>query len=214
MIRFVIATAFLLAALVPDLTSKPAATKPVAAPQWDMKTTEMNANMETGVFSAPNHVLLLRADGSTVNADRATGNYKAHQADLLGHVTVYDSSGTFGLRSASAAQGRGPANLTSDELHLDDGAHTYDASGNVHYKQGDTTIDAQTAHLNDLTHQMDLSGKVHVVQGDRSLDADHATYNTQSGLGQADKDVTIIMPGPSPSIATPKPITIKAPKIP
>lgn len=194
-----------------------AAAAPKAQPPalvWNLKTTQMNANMATGVFSAPNHVLLTRADGSTVDADRANGNYKQHQASLFGHVSVHDAGGTFGLRSASSAQGRGPATLVCDELDLDDAAHAYDAKGHVHYEQGDTKVDAQSAHLNDLTHQLDLAGNVHVVQGDRTLDAQKATYNTQSGLGEANNDVTIVMPAPSPSIATPKPITIKNPKIP
>ena len=207
------------AAMLLIAAAAPPKPQPSPAPQgpvWDMRTTQMHANMATGEFSAPDHVLLTRADGSTVDADRATGNYKMHQATLYGNVIVKDASGTFGLRSASAAQGRGQATLTADQVRLDDAAHTYDATGNVHYVQGDTTVDAQTAHLNDLTHQLDLSGKVHVVQGDRTLDAEHATYNTQSGLGNAltsaGGDVIITMPGPSPSIATPKPL--KAPKIP
>jgi lipopolysaccharide export system protein LptA len=202
--------------MAPAAPPKPQPSSAPQPPLWDMRTTQMHANMATGEFSAPDHVLLTRADGSTVDADRATGNYKKHQASLYGNVIVKDAGGTFGLRSASAAQGRGPATLTSDELYLDDAAHTYDAKGNVHYVQGDTTVDAQTAHLNDVTHQIDLTGKVHVVQGDRTIDADRATYNTQSGLGEAhaakDGDVIVTMPGPSPSIATPKPL--KAPKIP
>ncbi len=203
------------AAILPKGPPHPLPPRPSpGAPEWNLKTTQMNSNMLTGVFSAPEHVLLMRADGSTVNADRALGNYKLHQASLYGHVNVQDAGGTFGLRSASAVQGRGPATLTCDELHLDDAAHTYDATGSVHYVQSDTTIDADKAHLNDLTHQLDLSGKVHVVQGDRTLDADKATYNTETGQGQSEGDVTIVMPAPSPSIATPKPINIKQPKIP
>jgi len=193
---------------------KPPAPNAPHAPTWDIKTSQMNANMQTGRFSAPNHVTMLRADGSTVDADRANGNYKTHQATLYGHVTVHDAGGTFGLRSAAAVQGRGPATLTADEVALDDAAHTYDASGNVHYEQGSTTADAQSAHLNDVTHRLDLSGKVHVVEGDRTMDSDRATYDTQTGAGESDKNVTIVMPGPSPSIATPKPITIHKPKIP
>ena len=210
--RAIVIPALLLLAAVAPRT--PPRTQPKAAPTWDIKTSQMNANAATGRFSAPNHVTMLRADGSTVDADRADGNYKAHQATLYGHVTVHDAGGTFGLRSASAVQGRGPATLTADKVALDDAAHTYDASGDVHYEQGDTSADAQNAHLNDLTHVLELNGKVHVVQGDRTMDSEHATYNTQTGQGESDKDVTITMPGPSPSIATPKPLTIHKPKIP
>lgn len=217
MIRSTIAVLlFSAAAILPKAPphASPAPQPSPGGPQWNLKTVQMNANMRTGLFSAPEHVLLIRADGSTVNADRALGNYKLHQAQLYGHVNVQDAGGTLGLRSTAAVQGKGPATLTCDELHLDDGAHTYDAMGHVHYVQSDTTIDAEKAHLNDITHQLDLSGNVHVVQGDRTLDAAQATYNTVNGLGDSNGDVTIVMPAPSPSIATPKPINVKAPKIP
>jgi lipopolysaccharide assembly outer membrane protein LptD (OstA) len=182
--------------------------------EWNLQTDQLSANLATGEFSAPDHVTLTRADGSVIQADRATGNYKQRQAALYGHVSVHDASGTFGLKSAQTTQTRGPATLTSDELHLDDTAHLYDANGNVHYEQADTKADSQTAHLNDTTHQLDLTGKVHVVQADRTLDADTASYNTVSGDGTAQNNVTVTFPGITPSIATPRPIRIKGPKIP
>ncbi len=197
--------------------------QPPAAPnasakvgQWTLVTDQLHANLATGRFSAPDHVTMTRSDGSVVQADRAAGNYKQQQASLFGNVSVHDASGTFGLRSAQGTQAssRGPATLTADELHLDDKARLYDAKGDVHYTQGDTNVDAQSAHLNDTTHVLDLAGKVHVVQGDRTLDADKATYNTETGTGEADNNITFTVPGVTPSIATPKPITIKGPGIP
>jgi lipopolysaccharide assembly outer membrane protein LptD (OstA) len=181
---------------------------------WTMTTVELNANLQSGAFSAPKHVTLERPDGSTVDADRATGNYKQKQATLYGHVTVHDASGTFGLKSAQQSSSHGPATLTADQLQVNDATHIYDAAGSVHYEQGDTTADAQTAHLNDVTHELQLTGKVHVVQGDRTLDADSVVYNTRSGSGTASNNVTMTFPGVTPSIATPKPITIKGPGIP
>jgi lipopolysaccharide assembly outer membrane protein LptD (OstA) len=182
--------------------------------EWNLVTDQLNANLANGRFSAPDHVTMTRADGSTVQADRANGNYKEQQATLLGNVTVHDTSGTFGLQSAQGtqAQSRGPATLTADELQLNDKARLYDAKGNVHYVQADTDATAQSAHLNDTTHMLTLTGKVHIVQGDRTLDADSATYDTRTGLGEADNNVTVTFPGVTPSIATPKPIS--APKIP
>ncbi len=180
--------------------------------EWNLTTDQLTANLFSGAFAAPHHVTLTRADGSIIVADRATGNYKKRQANLFGHVSVHDASGTFGLRSAQSEQSRGPATLTSDQLSLDDAAHLYDAKGNVHYEQGQTNVDAQTAHLNDATHELDLSGKVHVVQADRTLDADSATYNTLSGDGEASTNVLITFPGITPTFATPKPL--KVPKIP
>jgi lipopolysaccharide assembly outer membrane protein LptD (OstA) len=199
---------------MPAPTPAPSQSSSVQIGQWNLKTDQLGVNTPSGAFSAPDHVTLTRADGSVVVADRATGNYKQRQATLYGHVSIHDASGTFGLRSAQGAQSRGPATLTADHVQLDDTTHIFDAAGNVHYEQGDTMVDAQTAHLNDVTHQLDLSGKVHIVQGNRTLDAGSATYNTQSGLGEADSNVLATFPGITPSIATPKPITIKAPKIP
>ncbi len=220
MIRLVPA-ALLIAAVASNAhpSSKPVVPAGVATKvgEWNLQTSQLSANLASGAFSAPDHVTLTRADGSVIQADRATGNYKQRQAALFGHVSVHDTSGTFGLQSAqtpNSTQPRGPATLTSDELHVDDGSHLYDASGNVHYEQGVTTVDAQTAHLNDATHQLDLNGKVHVVRADQTLDAEHASYNTLSGDGTAENNVTVQFPGVTPSIATPKPIVIKKPKIP
>ncbi len=181
---------------------------------WNMQTSQLNVNLATGRFSAPKHVNLMRADGSTITADRATGNYKQREASLYGNVVVHDNGGTFGLKSAPARQSGGPAVLTSDELALDDAAHLYDADGHVHYEQGATKVDAQKAHLNDTTHELDMTGKVHVVQADRTLDADSATYNTATGDGTAQSNVMVTFLGITPSFATPKPIRIKHPKIP
>jgi lipopolysaccharide export system protein LptA len=180
---------------------------------WTLVTTEVDANMKTGAFKAPQHVTMTRADGSIVQADKATGNYKKKQAVLTGNVSVHDASGTFGLKSASAVK-RDPATLTADTLTVDDVTHLYDAVGSVHYAQGQTTVDAEKAHLNDLTHRLDLSGKVHVVQGERTLDADTATYNTMTGDGEADGNAMMTFPGVTPSIATPKPIKLPGVKIP
>jgi len=212
MIRAVVALA-LLGAL---LAAAPAKRQTAKFGEWNLATDQLHANLLTGDFSAPDHVTMTRADGSVIVADRASGNYKKRQAGLFGHVSVHDAAGTFGLSSAQGtqAQSRGPATLTADELKIDDKARLYDANGNVHYTQGDTNVDAQTAHLNDATHVLDLSGKVHVVQGDRTLDADRATYDTRSGSGRASSNVLITFPGITPSIATPKPLKIKGPKIP
>lgn len=180
---------------------------------WNLVTQQLNANVQTGAFSAPGPVKMTRADGSTIVADRATGNYKTKQAQLFGHVRVHDQSGTFGLASASGDH-RGPALLTADELRVDDRTHLYDASGSVHYEQGTTTADARAARLNDLTHRLRLRGNVHVVQGDRVLEADTAVYDIATGQGEADGDVTMTFPGGFVTIATPKPIVIKPPRIP
>lgn len=180
---------------------------------WTIQTTETDMNLASGAFAVPHPFTMTREDGSTVNADRAVGNYKKKRATLYGHVSVHDANGTFGLHSAQPAHHE-PATLSADTLKVDDVTHLYDADGNVHYVQGQTTADAQAAHLNDVTHRLDLTGNVHVVQGERTLDADTATYNTVTGDGEADGHTMLTFPGGNPSIATPKPIIIRGPKIP
>lgn len=209
-----LAGAFALVAAAATPKAAPPANAPAAKiGEWNLKTDQLSANLQSGRFSAPDHVVLTRTDGSVVTADRATGNYRHRQATLYGHVSVHDTSGTFGLQSAQT-QSRGPATLTADQLQIDDTSHLYDANGNVHYEQAGTTADAQSAHLDDTTHELTLNGKVHVVQGDRTLDAQSVVYDTQSGSGSAKDNVTITFPGITPSIATPKPIIIKGPAVP
>jgi lipopolysaccharide assembly outer membrane protein LptD (OstA) len=183
--------------------------------EWSLQTDELIANLQTGDFSAPHHVFATRSDGSTIDADRGTGNYKKRLFNLYGNVTIHDQSGTFGgLSSAQQNASRGPSTLASDELHVDGSTKIYTAAGNVQYVQGATTADADGARLNDRLHQLDLDGHVHVVQDQRTLDAAHATYDTLSDDGVASGDVKMVFPGMiHASIATPKPIVIKNPKI-
>lgn len=194
----------------PAPSSSPAAGAQIG--QWNLVTSHVFADTVTGAFSAPDHVEMTRTDGSTVTADRASGNYKKRIVNLYGHVVMHDQSGTFGMQSTRTNE-QGPADLTADQLSFDDIQRIYDASGNVHYTQGDRRMVADHAHLNDLTHELTLDGNVHVVDGKRTLDAKHAVYNTASGLGQAVGDVTMEFPGAHIAIATPKPIVIKGPKI-
>ncbi|MFN2448297.1 MAG: LptA/OstA family protein [Candidatus Baltobacteraceae bacterium] len=206
--------ALVLAALTAAAPKPHAPAASAAVGTWNVSAAQMDANLTTGQFSVPVPLVMTRSDGSTVQGDRAVGNFKLKRIALYGNVSVHDVSGSFGLQSGQSAQGRGASTLTSDELLVNDRTRLYDARGNVHYEQGDTKVDAQTAHLNDKTHQITLDGNVHIVQGDRLLDADKAVYNTQSGEGVAQNNVRMEFPGVTPQIATPKPITIKAPKIP
>lgn len=212
--RLCAALAVVLIGAVPSPSPSPAVSPSAAAKigPWSMVTDRLNADLQTGAFSAPDRVEMTRADGSTVTADRAEGNYKQRVVNLYGDVVMHDQSGTLGMQSAHTNE-QGPADLTADQLHFDDLKRIYDAAGNVHYTQGDRRMVADHAHLDDLTHELTLDGHVHVLDGTRTLDASHAVYNTVSGLGKAVGDVTMEFPGAKISIATPKPINIKGPKI-
>lgn len=182
--------------------------------EWNVKTSLVDFNMKSNAFSAPQHVTVSR-NGTTIDADRATGNAKSGQATLLGHVILHDKNGDLGgLTSTKKATGRGPATLTADKMTIDEKTRIYAAQGHMHYTQADTTVDAARGTLNDSTHVLNLYGNVHVRQGARSLIADHVVYNTVSDQAVADGNVTLRFPSAiRESVATPKPIIIKNPKI-
>lgn len=188
---------------------------PAAKNSWSLDAADVVAHMQTGDFTVPGHVHMVRTDGSTADADRAEGNFKKRTTQLYGHVIVDDTSGTFGGVTATASKSpRGPAKLTCDVLHVNEKSKTYIADGNVHYAQNDSTADAQRAVLNDRAHRLVLNGGVHLVRVDRTMDAQDVTYDTRTGDVVAQTGVRLSFPsGAHPAIATPRPIVIKNPKI-
>ncbi|MEO6913625.1 MAG: LPS export ABC transporter periplasmic protein LptC [Candidatus Baltobacteraceae bacterium] len=182
---------------------------------YNVATSSLDLNYQNGDFTAPKHVTLTRPDPpSDINADRATGNYKRKAATLIGHVVLHDSSGFSSLSSAKSEGTHQPATLTTDQLEIDGIAKVYVATGNVHFTQGTTVVDADKGTLDDRSHLLHLTGNVHITQAERSMNAQTVAYDTISGDAQADGDVTMQFPGDiHPSLATPKPIVIKAPKI-
>ncbi len=183
--------------------------------EYNVSTSALDLNYQNGDFTAPNHVTLTRPNPpSDINADRATGNYKRKSATLVGHVVLHDSSGFSSLSSAKSEGTHAPATLITDQLEIDGISKVYVATGHVHFTQGTTIVDAEKGTLNDRTHILHLTGNVHITQEARSMNAQTVAYNTISGDAQADGDVTMQFPGNiHPSLATPKPIVIKAPKI-
>jgi len=176
---------------------------------WVIDTSDAVANMQTGAFSAPSHVRMTRADGSTVDADRAEGNFKRKQSDLYGNVVLHDATGAFGGAVQAANAPRGPATLRCDHLSVDQKTKRYVALGNVHYEQNDATAQAARAVLNDVSHRLVFSGDVHLARGDRTLDAQTVTYDTVTGDSEADTGVRMTFPNTAHvTIATPKPIII------
>jgi len=191
-------------------------------------------NFRAGDFTIPSHISVYCPNRS-IEADRARGNFGRKRATLYGHVVIHDAQGGAGLAdfSPSGSASSGPATLTSDELQIDSLNKTYTAIGDVHYQQGNRTIDArqgtlddnskiltlESLHfaegvqsgnanhgvLNDLTHDLDLTGSVHVIDGDRSMDADHILYNTQSGALHARGHIVMQFPGQEAGAPAPAP---------
>ncbi len=181
---------------------------------WTVHMTSVDVNFKTGDFSTPNQVTMNR-QGGDITGDRANGNYKTKAATLYGHVVMHDSQGNFaGLSSTSASNSRGPATLTADQVNIDGSAKIYTATGNVHYVQADTTVDAAKGVLNDDAHTLDLNGNVHIVQGDRNMQAQHVVYDTTTGKAHAEGNVVMQFPSEvNPRFATPRPINIKNPLV-
>jgi len=179
---------------------------------WTVHMLQVDVNFKSGDFSTPQKITMTRGGGD-ITADRGSGNYKSKGATLYGHVVMHDTEGNFaGLSSTKPAKSRGPSTLTADQVHIDGLGKVYTATGNVHYVQADTTVDADNGVLNDLSHDLDLKGHVKIVQGERNMVADHVLYNTISGQSHAEGDVTMQFPSEvNKSIATPKPIHIPNP---
>ena len=179
---------------------------------WTVHASLVDMNWKSGDFSTPNKIVMLR-NGGDITGDRASGNSKTNNMTLYGHVVVHDTQGDLGgLSSTKAPTSRGPETLTSDQLHVDGPGQVYTATGNVHYVQADTTVDADKGTLNDATHDLNLEGNVRIVQGQRNMTAAHVRYNTVSGDAHAEGDVVMQFPSAvSPHFATPKPIKITNP---
>ncbi len=148
---------------------------------WTVHAALLDVNFKSGDFSTPQQLTMTRGGGD-ITADRASGNYKSKAATLYGHVVMHDTEGNFaGLSSTKPAKSRGPSTLTADQVHIDGMGKIYTATGNVHYVQADTTVDADNGMLNDTTHDLDLTGNVKIVQGERNMVANHVLYNTIIG---------------------------------
>lgn len=158
----------MLAFVVALVAAAPAPSQPSAQiGGWDLRTPDVITNVQTGAFTLPNHVNLVRTDGSTVNADRATGNFRDKTIDLSGRVVMHDNSGTLSKRlGTTAPKGKHtpPATMVCDALHIDEKQNMYVATGSVHYKQGNSEVVADRIVLDNGKHKIHLSGHVKVTQ--------------------------------------------------
>ena len=175
---------------------------------WTVHASSIDANFKSGDFSTPSKLVMTRVGGD-VSADRANGNYKRQVLYLNGHVVMHDSQGGASTISGDESGPSGPSTLTADQAQIDGAAKIYKATGNVHYVQADTVVDAESGTLNDDAHTLLLEGTVHIVQGTRSMAARKVLYNTITGSAHAEGDVTMQFPGEMRRhLATPKPLKI------
>lgn len=129
---------------------------------WQVSTGQLDTNWASGAFTTPGHIVLTRP-GTSIEADRANGNFKSHTAVLTGGVILHDQNGVL---TGFAGQGPShvPATLTCDNLNIDGTAKTYVATGNVHFMQGGRAVKADRAVMNGLTHDIHLYGNVQLTQ--------------------------------------------------
>lgn len=174
---------------------------------YQIETDKTNWNLNTGDFTMPHEVRVLRT-GTDARGDHAFGNTKKGIATLVGNVVVHDSGNAPEAREAGADY-QGPATLTSDQLAIDAKTRTYDATGNVRFVQGNRNGTADRGVLNQTAHTLHLEGKVHLAEGESSMNADVVDYNLQTHDVVANGGPIIIrepVPSPTPGPpATPKP---------
>lgn len=130
---------------------------------WQVTTSNLVFDWTSGNFNAPSHLTLVRP-GSSVDADRAAGNFKSKNATLTGDVVLHDSSGMIASVASAASASHAPATLTCAELQIDGVSKTYVATGNVHFSQGGSSASADRAILHGDTHTIELHGNVHLKQ--------------------------------------------------
>jgi lipopolysaccharide assembly outer membrane protein LptD (OstA) len=130
---------------------------------WHVATGQLDiSNWDTGDFSAPSPITLTRP-GSTIQADRAIGNFKSKKATLTGHVVLHDNNGVL-TNFAGQSGSKAPATLTCNSLTIDGVSKTYVAQGNVHFTQGASSVTADRAVMNGATHDLHLYGNVQLQQ--------------------------------------------------
>jgi lipopolysaccharide transport protein LptA len=140
-------------------------------------TRSIDTNLNTGVFSVPQHFTASRAD-TQISADKATGNTRTKTVHAVGNVIVHRSAP---LQGGDTRIGPEPSTLTCDKLDVDGGKKFYVASGNVHFTQGTRDATADRGTLDEVTGLLHLSGSVHIRDKEQYLDGDDVVYNTKTG---------------------------------
>lgn len=158
----ILLTAVLLAA-APKAPARQGGAVGFGLSDWHVATGQLDiTNWDKGDFTAPSPVTLSRP-GSTIQADRAVGNFKTKQATLTGHIVLHDNNGVL-TNFAGQSGSHLPATLTCDNLTIDGAMKTYVATGNVHFTQGTTQVSADRAVMNGATHDLHLYGNVQLQQ--------------------------------------------------
>jgi lipopolysaccharide export system protein LptA len=203
--------AMLAASLACVLSAAPAEISAADAPNasikgryYDVRATTVQYNLETGEFSTPAKITITRP-GLDVVADSASGNVKAGNALLRGHVVVHDSGGPGSPQGKNAA----PATLTCDQLEVDGKADTYRATGGrPHYESGARKATADTMVLDRKQKKLHLDGDVSIAEGEQTAKASTIDVDLKTGSvemhGSPVELTAPVSPGPKAAPGAPK----------
>jgi lipopolysaccharide assembly outer membrane protein LptD (OstA) len=164
---------------------------------FDIRSSSIDYNYTTGAYRIPTRFTAVNG-GTDVSADRATGNSKQKILTADGNVVVHQNGPLQNHGAQAQKFTQVPSTLTCDHLNADGTAKTYTASGNVHFTQGQREATGDRGTLNDATNQLHMDGHVTIKDGGQTLSADAVDYNTETGLGTASGNVTVLSPIPPP----------------
>jgi lipopolysaccharide export system protein LptA len=173
---------------------------------YNVTATVLQYNLETGEFATQSKITITRP-GLEVVADSASGNVKAGNTTLRGHVVVHDSGGPGSPQGKNAA----PATLTCDQLEVDGKADTYRATGGrPHYESGARKATADTMLLDRKQKKLHLEGDVMIAEGEQTAKASTIDVDLKTGAvelhGSPVELTAPVSPGPKPPGAPgPKP---------
>jgi lipopolysaccharide export system protein LptA len=168
-----------------------------------IQTDDVKYNLNTGEFSLKDRFTAVRED-TDITADTGSGNSKKKVLHAQGHVIVHSKKRIEG--SGASAVTEEPSTLTCDKLDVDGTRKLYQATGSVHFTQGDRDATADAGTLDDAHNVLHLEGHVHIKDKEQYLDADVVDYNTQSGeMNAHGGPVSIRVPLETPGPVQPQP---------
>ncbi|HTV73379.1 MAG TPA: OstA-like protein [Candidatus Acidoferrales bacterium] len=164
---------------------------------FDIRSDSIDYNYTTGAYKIPSRFTAVNGN-TDISADRATGNSKQKILSADGNVIVHQNGPLQNHGAQAQKFTQVPSTLTCDHLDADGSAKTYTATGNVHFIQGQREATGDRGTLNDATNQLHMDGHVTIKDGDQTLSADAVDYNTETGMGTATGNVTVLSPVPPP----------------
>jgi lipopolysaccharide transport protein LptA len=173
---------------------------------FDIRSAAIDYNYSTGDYTIPSRFTATNG-GTDISANRANGNSKRKVITADGNVVVHQSRTPVKAGAAPSHFTQGPSTLTGDHIDADGVAKFYTVIGHVRFTQGDREASADRGTFNDVTNEVHMEGNAVIKDQGQTLNADVVDYNTQTGVGNASGNVTVVSP-----VATPAPHSGEAPR--